>query len=304
MKKLFVILLSVMMLLSTCALAEGMQFTLKNVVLETNGEMVLDLTGLEAVAAIAATDGTVGGSLDIYGNGSNLGGVVLAAIGRQALIQMNGGNSYVVDLPEVDLSSVKDQIEDATDGKVDVSELIAKFDGIATDGGVATVNGVEYQTTLIKVSEAQMAELLAKGSEVSDEVEDLEDIAASMEGAFYDGEGSDILDLTINMVANDRPVELSVNVEHTEDSGAHLVALNLTGWVDDESFGISADVEITETAGESWLPTDIGGAVELSLDELADSDGPLAQDAMAMAQSIAMSALSVVFSNQMAAGAE
>ena len=299
MKKLLAILLCAVMLLSACALAEGRQITVKNVALTSNGTVALDLSALEAVIDVAAEGEAAGARLDITANGSSLGSVVAALVGQEALLQINAmtSSAYALDVSGLDLSSVTSSVENvmAEDNGAAFDAVLAQLDGIVTDGGVTTLNGMDYQTTLISISEEQMAALIAAAAEQNASVaEQMDGMSVSLSGAYYDAEGSDIVDASMSFDYDGEQMEVGVYAEYTKgEAGNDLLSLNLTVTADGESFGLNFDVVIAN-GDSAWLPTSIGDAVLLSVDEAAAEDGPVMTDLQNLAQSVLLGAMTAI----------
>ncbi len=110
MKKLLAILLSALMLLSAFAAAEGGSVTLGNVQVSANGEMLLDLSGLELVLAAAESDAGLGLRLALnYGAGS----------ADEAVVWLGGTElalkaSFLSDAYFMDVGALAGEVEEAS----------------------------------------------------------------------------------------------------------------------------------------------------------------------------------------------
>lgn len=329
MKKLVAVLLCVAMLLGTCALGEVAQFTLKNIVITADGEAT-DLTGFDTILT-AGAEGEQGGlKLSFELNGSPVASVLLAMLGQQILLELDAGDSqeraYYVDMnvllgllgQQINLQTILESIGESVAGDESATamfggQLSGVFEGCASDGGVTQIDGVDYSVTQIEVSAEQMRAAIEalidvleqQGTYDTEKAEEVlnnffsYDQEYTVSGAYYEGEGSDILDLTLDMsvsgvsgIFNGRLYAIAID----RDDGK-LVQLNLTAKAADEEYALSLDFEAAKLDDISWLPADIGNAADiLTLGE--DLQEKLTADASALGQAILMGAVSAIYLNQ------
>ena len=333
MKKLVAILLCVAMLLGTCALGEVMQFTVKDIVGTTDGQVAMDLRGFDAVLSFAIEGDRGGMQLSFDLNGTKTAGALLAMIGQQILLDIDAGDgqerAYYVDMnalfgvlgQQVDLSMIMESAQEAVTGDDSVNaelgeQFVSIFADCVSEGGPAEIDGVEYEMTVIDISaeqveqavEAVLAAMVKKGSFTQEKADAaMESIFAegreyTIDGAFYDGEESDILDLKLYITIPNMsdPVSARLFCEVTKnDSDGRVFDINLSASNDGQEYGLNLVFDVSMLADTSWIPADIGNAVDiLSLENLEES---LNADAAAFAQSIAMSVMSAMYINQASA---
>lgn len=303
MKKLVAILLTLAMLLGVCAMAEGRQLIMKDVVIAANGAVVMDLTGLEAVIDVAAEDGAAGLRLSINGNGNPLGTLAMAVLNeKEALLQVNA-NGYGVDLTsvQVDMSQVEEMVQQAMANmnSEKIGSVLENYDEIVTDGGVTTLDGVDYQTTLISISEEQMAELVTELPNFTPNA-NLDNLHASVNGAFYDGEASDIVELAIAFQIDEAAANITVHADHIVgggENGGNLLMLDIAVEAEDQSFGATATFEAVSGVDGAWLPKELGGAPLLTVDDFSDAEGPVVADIISAGQMMVIGAMGIIAGN-------
>lgn len=330
MKKLLAVLLTVVMLLSACAMAEGIQVTVGNIVVCENGQALADLTGFDAMLTFAAEDGLGGVNAHFDLGGTELCNVLLAMIGQQVLLEANVSGSqvaaYYLDLntlmgvlgQNIDLNMIQESIGEALAGDDSpiafpeelAAELLA---GCISDGGVNQIGGVDYETTLVEISPEQMRTLLeavlemlvANGNtsleEAEEALEALEsgEIELSLSGAIYTGSDSGIINMTLYVDGEDvdDAVAVSFYLDGRESGDGLLFSVSLEAASGDESYSLDLDVSFEKLSDTSWLPLDVDGAVDILTVE--DLESELTESFMGVGQTILMGA---VYAMQMNAG--
>ena len=333
MKKLVAILLTAVMLLSACALGEGAQIVLRDIVGSTNGQVAMDLTGLDIVLSIAG-DGNQGGvHLGFDVNGEQMSGVLLALVGQQILLDIDAGDgqqrSYYVDLnallgllgQQIDLATILESAGEAVTGDDSVAEQFGEqfaeiFLGGVTEGGTTTLDGKEYDVYQIEIPSDKMRAtidafadaLLQRGNVGQAQVEAMQEALFSngqeysVSGAVYSAEDSKIVDLTLSMISSDmsEPATVRVYCEAVENvSGGMQFNIELSAAADGEEYALSLTLNALALNDVSWLPSDVGGAVDiLSVEDLEEA---LSGDAMALVQGVMMSVFTAMSMNQQTA---
>ena len=92
MKKLTAIVLCIAMLLSAFALGEGVQFTLKDVVVTAAGQTT-DLTGFNVVVRAGAQDDRGGVELSFAFGTTQIASVMVAMLGQQILLDFDANDA-------------------------------------------------------------------------------------------------------------------------------------------------------------------------------------------------------------------
>ena len=302
MKKLLAILLAAVMLLSACALGEGAQIALRNIVLTEDGEAIADLSGFDAVLAFAM-EGDIGGlGLHFDLNGTELAGAVLAMVGQQVLLEINSGSAvsaYYLDLTEL-LGVLGAQINMQTllesftftlgSEDMDLGDFGTQMEAILgeciADGGVTEISGEEYNVLLVDIEPEQMQALIEwamqmaveSGSSSIEEVEEVMEalkeaqVEIGINGAVFTNDISCIIDLAtrIDSPELDNPVIVTAYIDGGADAlGNYLTSVDLRAINDDESFGLSLDIGFEANIDTSWLPLSVDGAVNiLSVEDL------------------------------------
>ena len=311
MKKLLAILLSVAMLLSACAMAEGFEIGLSNVRLYENGEAIINLSNMAVVLAFAAEDDC--GAVDLHFdlNGNVLCDVLLALVGQQILMEVNTAEG-LQGAYYLDLNTVRDMLGDYIDADM-IQEAVTEtltgdespvagaagilgeyLDGCVIDGGVTEIDGVAYETMLIDISPEQMyalieavMQLLAEtGSITLDEVDEmlaiLDEGDIRIDGSILSGDETSMATLTLYMEphdVNDMSLTLGCYVQVNDiGNNSYMINVSLEATADDQNYGIDFDISALDTGDASWLPSGVGGAVDiLAVDDIeAELEGTFA----------------------------
>ena len=330
MKKLLAVLLAAVMLLSASALAESGRVTVKNIVVAADDQYVFDLTGFEAVIEGSVGDESAGLRVDFSANGS-LGGVVAALLGQQLLVQFNGAGSniYGMNLADFGIENAMRSLESiqaagtgAASAEI-VATVSALFEGSVTDGGVTQIEGMDFDTALVEITEDQFDALFqmileqaaAYNSQAytNDAAELLDKVAVSMSGAIYTNETVKVIDLTAFADMDEEGVQGAVNLyavyvaEGAEDGD--LLSLAVTVFQGDQAIlGASADFEFAATSDTSWMQLDAGKAVDIQeLIAAGEFESTLTTEFARLSTVVSTGAMSVIYANlagQLSAQAE
>lgn len=302
MKKLLAILLGALMLLSAFAVAEGGSVTLGNVQISANGQMMVDLRGLELELAAAQGDGGMGVriALDYDGKGRDevIGWLSDAVLALKASFL---SNTYCMDLEEIgqmvgsDLSpetagDLLNQIP-AEDMAAVMSIAVAAqecFQTGVTDGGEAEIDGARYAVTSIEITEAQTGKVMdavfalldnhpeiLSDSEFSSfsELRQAVNPQLSASGSVYTGDAGCLVDVTLSVSAAmlPEPAKLKVYAEQKAGDAGDAQQLHIELAVDamDQNGTLSLDVALAADDG-AWIPAQVGDAVNV-MSVLGDS---------------------------------
>ena len=213
MKRLLAMLLAALMLISACAVAEeafGGKLTVRDVVINMDGETALDLSGVDLTLALAGDEAQGGLRLALDAAGASVLNAIAAFDAEQLTIRADGiSDVYALRYEDlmnlfVEAAGGTEELEAfmsgfesgvsagmiAADGEVpaEISALMEHaseiFPNAISDGGTETIDGVEYTVINIAVSEEQMDVLL-------DDVAAIADVYAldQLEGSGYDSYG-------------------------------------------------------------------------------------------------------------------
>ena len=262
MKKILAVLLAVLMLISACAMAEGAtggQLIVRDVVIDLGGGETLDLSGVDLTLAVAGDDVQTALRLALDAAGANVLNAIAAFDSEQMTLRADG-ISDVYALSYEDLIAL---IEEAA-GDVDLSEAFQSgFDaGVAvgmsdgempeelvtlidhateilpntiSDGGVETIDGVEYTIIEIDVDEDRMALLLDDLAALLDvyaqdgladsgydsyrQMFEDANLRMTVDGEVYVAETEIVASINVNALVADEtePETLNINLDITED---------------------------------------------------------------------------------------
>ena len=302
MKKLLAILLSALMLLSAFAAAEGGSVTLGNVQVSANGEMLLDLSGLELVLAAAESDAGLGLRLALnYGAGSADEAVVWLGGTELALKASFLSDAYFMDVgalageveegfsPEV-VEDVASQLseEDVAAAQAIVAAAAEVLQAGVTDGGETEIDGARYAVTEVDIPEAETEKVmdavfalldnhpeLLEDSEFSSfgELRQAVDPRLSAAGRICTGEAGTLVDLTLKVATNllPEPVSLGLYLDQKagEVEGERRAHIELSLGAAGQSGTLALDVTLAKDNG-AWIPAQIGDAMDV-LDVANDS---------------------------------
>ena len=302
MKKWLAVLLSVLMLFSTCALADGMDVTLSNVQVAANGQMVIDLSGMDFGLSFASDGSGVGLRLKIANGGQTMDDAVLAVLEDGLLLESSAlSDSYTMALEAllgtVDVNALAENATSSIspeDGAV-LEDLGAVFAGILdtsiADADAATIDGVEYSVKSVEISQEQMDEVIdcllrimdnhpellrQLGVSSASELKEALDPRLSVSGNVYDSENSGLLDVTVTLgiSALPEPATLRLYIEGAGDVAEGGVTLHteFTGAMGVNEGILALDIALANDRC-AWLPTavpeDAVDVMELMADQEA-----------------------------------
>ena len=319
MKKLLAMLLTAVMLLSACAFAESGRVTVSNIVVAVD-QTVLDLTGFDLEIEGAVEDEAAGLRVDFSANGSSLGGVVAALLGQQLLMQINGtgGSVYGMDLADFGIENAMRSLESVQAAGVSdlsaeaIAQVSALFEGCVADGGVTQIEGMDFDTVLVEITEDQFKGLFQlileqaaayNSEEYTEDAEELlEDVNVSLSGAIYTNDAVKVVDMTA-FVEMDDDEQGSVNLYavYVADGGedGDLLSLSVTVSQGDQAIlGASADFEFAATSDVSWMQLDAGRAVDIQeLIAAGELESTLTTEFARLGTVISTGAMSVIYAN-------
>ena len=315
MKKLLAVLLTAVMLLSACALAEGRQITLGNVMLLTNGDVIGDFSDFTAELQYAA-DGDRGGvNLSLNYTGEELCSVLLAMLGSQIVLQINADNArsaYYLDLTallgvlgeSISLDMIVDSFSEALAGSGSPfsalgEQLGAVLADSVIDGGVTDIGGEEYNMLIIDVSAEQMRALIegfidmlvANGTYTQAQAEETMNNffslgqEISLNGAIYGNADSGIINLTCYVAAPGLDAPIAVNffvMGSGNNEAGYLFNVSLEASDGENSYGVAFNIAAEKLYDVSWLPENVGGATDILTVE--DIESTLTKDFETLAE--------------------
>ena len=298
MKKFLAVLMSIAMLLSACALAEGgaVEISVRNVVFLENGKTAADLSFLSAALQLGI-DGDRGGmKLRFDFADRELCNALLAMIGHQILFEIGAEgvrSAYYADLTAlfgaqgemIDLGLVLESLAEALAGKESPFAIVGEelgtiLEGSVRDGGTREIGGVEYDVISIYVAPAQMREgiealvemLVENGVYTRQEGEEVlnnffslgQEI--SLSGTICESADSGIIDLTCAVGAPglNEPLTLKLLLTGGADAqNGRRYSVSLEAFDGADSYGLGFDVAVRNMNDLSWLPAGVGGATDI-----------------------------------------
>ena len=302
MKKILAILLSLTMLLSAFAVAEGGSLAVENVQVSSNGEMLIDLSGLALALAAAQSENGMGlrVALDY---GTDDADEAVAWISDTALALKA---SFLSSAYYMELGSVMDALEGeiSEDSAEELIQTLSEEDAAAiaaiaqaveevgqagvTDAGEVEIDGVRYQAVDIDIdAEASGQVMDAVFALLDNHPELLEDSAyesfsalraevnpsVSVAGRVCTGENGAIVDLTFGFAVNMLPDGVTLNLyaksEAGDAEGDRKIHIVLTVDAMDENIALAMDVALAKDEG-AWIPGQLGDAVNV-MDVLSDT---------------------------------
>ena len=263
MKKILAVLLAVLMLISACAMAEGAtggHLIVRNVVIDLGGGETLDLSGVDLTLALASDDVQSALRLALDAAGANVLNVIAGFDSEQMTLRADGiSDVYALSYEDlialieeaagdVDLSEAFQSGFDAgvavgmSDGEMP-EELVTLIDHAAeilpntiSDGGVETIDGVEYTIIEIDIDEDRMALLLDdlvafldayaqdgledSGYDSYRQMFDDANLRMTVDGEVYVAETEIVASINVNALVADEtePETLNIYVDMTEDA--------------------------------------------------------------------------------------
>lgn len=295
MKKLLAILLSVLMFLGAFAVAEGGSMTIGNVQVSANGEMLLDLSGLELVLAAAEDDSGMGLRLALnYGeNGSD---EVIAWLSETALALKASflSDVYFMDIgliaeqfgEDISIEAAEDVVsqispEDAAAAQEILAVIMEALEAGVTDGGEVEIDGASYEKIDIEITEAETGKVmdavfallenhpdLLENTEFSSfsELRQTVNPQLNASGIVCVGDAGMVVDVTLAVSATMLPAPATLNLYldcaqgSTEDE--QLVHVELTAGMADQSGTLALDLTLADDEG-AWIPAEVGNAVDV-----------------------------------------
>lgn len=282
MKKWLAILLSAILLLSGCALAEGARITLGGIQAVANGQMLIDLSGMDFELSVATGDAGAGLRVEILNNGQKVDDVTATLLADGLLLESSGlSDSYSLALGELlgsmdpnALAKNAANFVSQEDGAA-LSELSATLTGIfrdaVSDADAEVIDGVEYEVKAIEISEEQMDEVFDCLCKMADnhpellsqlDIESAAELKATLSpqmrvsGKAYSGEKSALLDVSavLNASMLPAPATLRLYMKGGEngDDGAKL-HFELSAAMSENDGSLALDIGFNPESGE-WMP--------------------------------------------------
>lgn len=171
MKKLVAVIMSLVMLLTACAFAEGSELVLNNIVLSLGDQGELDFSGIDLRLGVGENESFAGVNLAVDANGQNALNGVAALSGEQLVLILEG----LSDIYAVDLASIMEQA-----GGEAVQDAFSN--GFSAGFEAGTQVSEEDMAELEAALEAWLAELDASLTAVETETGESYTFAVSEEG--------------------------------------------------------------------------------------------------------------------------
>lgn len=253
MKKLLAVLLSVMLMVSACAFAEGMGVTVNNIQVDMGGGEVLDLSGLDLLLGYSGNETQGGAYIGLAGNGAEIIRANIAANEEKILANLTGlSDTYSISMEEiaallqasgVDLSSLTQggglagaMSQEDTMALMGIAmQAMGAVTGCMSDGGMVDIEGASYACTKIALTEDTIGAIL---NSVAAFVDTKPEVLASLgipsatqflaesglkigvEGELLLGEADSILDLYLTVTNASNPEGSTVELYGIMEPGA------------------------------------------------------------------------------------
>jgi len=297
MKKIFAIVLCMILVLSGMAFAENTRpegkVVLKDVQILANGTAIYDFTGIEAAVAFAEIEGYAGVHASLECNNTLAYEAVVqfteitepliitaTGLSKALSFMYEGGEEFpfLADMDSPGEAAMKDALREELD-KVPGDDVDDTFDAFSQDQGTQEIDGVTYEVTRLCMTREQGAEfidLLVEASEAAvantrvqteisiAELRDSFQPVLSFDGSVLESEYRKITDLTITgglyngMIEGD--LNIYVDVEEAEATDDGYIEFAFTVEAEGSSYALVGAVEYTEDIGDaSWLPAYTGG---------------------------------------------
>lgn len=332
MRKFLAVLLAVAMLLGACACAEGVRFTLGDIMLYENDEMVADLTGFFVdLAAVSHGAEEAGFRFWCDANDDVLMNFTLGVNGNQIVLGYGAGEDltggfYAPMAGQSDsLSKSIAAIDLIGDGSWTLTDTLSSVlpEGCLMDSGSAEYAGEACVATPFELDEdyidemlrtfmesaeltpEQQEQLASLGVDSIQELMDLLDLHNRVTGCLYAGEAVDAVEFKLSTDLLGESMDISMDIAHSNVADGHLFDVtiefkeNTTG----ESISVKASIEAVHDDSAPWLPLDVSRLEELDVAN-ADLEALKEQfkDDMTLLIEIAgAGAMNVMYSNILAA---
>lgn len=295
MKKLLAILLSVLMLLGAFAVAEGGSMTFGNVQISANGEMLLDLSGLELVLAAAENDNGLGLRLALnYGDNSSDEAIAWLSETALALKASFLSDAYFMDIgpiseqlgEEFSIETAEDVVsqispEDAAAAQEILAAIVEALEAGVTDGGEVEIDGATYEKIDIEITEEETGKVMdavfallenhpdvLENTEYSSfsEMRQAVNPQLSASGSVCTNDTGLVVDVTLAVGATvlPGPATLKLYLNHAQGSteDEQLIHLELTAGLAEQNGTLALDLTVADDDG-AWIPAEVGDAVDL-----------------------------------------
>ena len=335
MKKILVILMTLVMLLSTCAFAEaveadGAEVVIGDIVVLAGETPILDLTGLSLGLGVYNGENT-GMQLTLGAAGNEVLALNLGIAAEQVLLSMTGVSGvYSLDLNgaaesmgiDANLTLNVNEAAEAIKPEDQLALMALVTEGMAlVQAGTAAVgteeiDGVAYEVTIVEISAEQLQPLLEKAVAILDNysylladsgVESFTQLyqalapALAVSGTIYDSENAGVINFDLGGSLYSGTEEavngyLNVYIDGEAVNDHEVDAyVELTASTDAQSYTLGFDIVVIDENDGAWVP-----ASDAPVDLLtAIQDEAQSQQLMLQAMSSGMMALS-----QMAAANE
>lgn len=171
MKKLFCMIIAVIMLISACALAEGKVLTIGNIVLGDGSETLVDFSGIELKLAAAENQDTAGVSVAVAADGEEVARAVLSVDNEGLYLSATD----ISDVYSLSMDYIEAFIYEMI-GDVNIEEMLetylneilesfeaymAIFEECLSYTGVYELDGVEYDVYTLSIDHEHCMEIYA-----------------------------------------------------------------------------------------------------------------------------------------------
>lgn len=323
MKKLLAILMTLVMLLTTCAFAEsdtdGAKITLSDIVVYAGEAAMLDLTGLSLGVGVHVGEAGKGMQLTLGALENEVLALNMALAGKQLLLGMTGVTGvYSVDIAAtaesmgVDVDAVSNLDVEEVMGKISAEDQMALMSllmeaMVVVQSGVTTgmtgeIDGVTCDVTTVEVAAESIKPLLEKAvvnsylleesgfesfSQMYNEIKP----AIGVSGTILESEDSGVIDFVVNGSVMDGAqsgqLKLYVKGEEAADDSVNLY-IEIGVGAGEESYALGFNLNVVDENDGSWIP-----ASDAPVDLLtALEDETQSQQLMLQAMSAAMGAMS------------
>lgn len=327
MKKLLAILMTLVMLLTTCAFAEsdtdGAKITLSDIVVYAGEAAMLDLTGLSLGVGVHVGEAGKGMQLTLGALENEVLALNMALAGKQLLLGMTGVTGvYSVDIAAtaesmgVDVDAVSNLDVEEVMGKISAEDQMALMSllmeaMVVVQSGVTTgmtgeIDGVTCDVTTVEVAAESIKPLLEKAVVILDnysyllEESGFESFsqmyneikpAIGVSGTILESEDSGVIDFVVNGSVMDGAqsgqLKLYAKGEEAADDSVNLY-IEIGVGAGEESYALGFNLNVVDENDGSWIPASDAPVDLLTVLE----DETQSQQLMLQAMSAAMGAMS------------
>lgn len=327
MKKFLAILMTLAMLLSVCAFAEGegAEIILGDIRVFAGETALLDLSGLALRLGVYSDDENVGVQLAVDANDTEALALNVASESDGLLLGMSGVSdvyslsySSIAQMSGLDLDAILNMeavteaitAEDMTALTELAGEIAEAFVAGTTDGGMQEADGETYHVTNVNVTEDQIQPLLEKAVAILDnysyllEDSDIESFselyteltpALSVNGAIYEQDDAVSVELVINasVLEGSEKGYLALNAAASESEEDRVdVYVELSVGTEEEDYTLAFNLGLVDENDGSWMPISDAPVDLLAALEDETLSSKLATEAMASAM-MALSQMAV-----------